>query len=275
MLRIIYETIRESLFRRMGLALLLISSIAAGVFLWFVRYQKLSDGSVVVLVGGTTQQAAAYAVSQFNMLLTLTSNLWMFIGIFACAPLLTSFLEKGWAEMLLSKGIARWRVLLGRYLGALIVYTVALVLLDAVPAFYFWLRTGVKPWRFLAGAGVLLFSFAVTLSLMLLFGISSSNAALPVLIGFLQLFLSSLLGSPVTRKAMLNFFTSPLVRSAIEWIYRVLPKNSELNALAQALLRDLPQGIKHVDVWWPVWTSAAFMLGALACAQFFYHRKDF
>lgn len=265
---VIVQTLRESFLRRMGLVLLLISLLIPAALLWFYRFEPQPDGTVSIYVGsrllGNGVEAAQWT---FEVLYQQSSGLWFFLGLFATAPLLTAYLDRGWAEMLFSKGLPRWELLLGRYLGALGLFALALILLDSIPALYLWLRAGVAPGRFFLAMAVLVFSFATVLALMTLVAVVQPTTALPVIAGFVQIIFSALL---MNRDILLyDIVRAGWARWCIDWIYRILPKNRELEQFTLAYLRT-----EKFPSWWPVWSSALFLVGALAVAIWLLRRRN-
>ncbi|MCH8348011.1 MAG: hypothetical protein IH901_05915, partial [Proteobacteria bacterium] len=180
--------------QRMGLVLLAISVLVPTGLLYLIRFQARDDGTVMAyLFSNRVGTAAEFVPSALSGLLQMTVGLWLFMGIFAIAPLLTTYLEKGWADLLLSKGVARWQVLLGRYGGGLALFAATLLILDGAPAIYFWARTGIAPGRFFLGVAMLGLSFASVLALMALTAMVQASPSILIIVGFMQVILSSLL----------------------------------------------------------------------------------
>ena len=51
--------------------------------------------------------------------------------------------EKGWVELTLTKGVARWKVLIGCYLSGLTLYVATLLVAMMPTAIWLWMKTGV------------------------------------------------------------------------------------------------------------------------------------
>ncbi len=105
-------------------------------------------------------------------------------------------------------------------------------------------------------------------AIMAVIGVSTANAAVAILFAFVQLMLSSTLTPG--RRSLAAYFEWRVTRAAIEWTYRILPKTSELDAMARNYLRS-----GQIETWWPVWSSALFMAGMLALSHVVLARKDF
>lgn len=265
---VILYTLRESFHRRMGIVMFVLALLVAGVFLWAIRFEAQPDGSVMTLMGGRREGPAEKVMpAVLQQQLQFASGPWLILGIFAAAPLLTSFLEKGWAEMQFSKGIPRWQMFLGRYLGALGVFAGSVLLLVAVPVLYAWVGAGVSPGRIWMAMGILLFSYAAILAMIAAVSMALPNPAIPIMLGFLQTILSALLAQ---RKTVLyDVITAKWAQWLIDWAYRILPKTSELGRLAGRYYN-----VGEVE-WWPVWSSGLFLVGAVGLGIWLLHRKSF
>lgn len=262
-------TLRESLNRRTGLVLVAVGTLVAIIFVWMISFQPQPDGSIMVYIRGKAEaDPARVAQSTLPIQIQTTAGLWVILGMFAAAPLLTSHLEKGWADLLFSKGIARWQILLARYAGALGVFVGSLVLLDGIPALHFWIGGGITPWRFFTAIGIVVFSFATLLSLLAVVSVVQPSPAMPIVVGFVQTFISAMLAG---RKELLyDVITFKWGQWLIDLMYYVLPKTSELQRLALTYYRN-----GQISSWQPIWSSALFMVGALGLAYWLLRRKNF
>src|SRR5438309_6248351 len=159
MLTVLKQTLIESIHKRMALALMVISVLIFSFTVYFFRIQTQPNGKVLIFAqSGTMSQPAEGCVRQyFISTLSTTAGLWTFLGVFALAPLLSSYLETGMAGLLFTKAIARWQIFIGRVGGAFTLFVATLLLLDGLPAVYFWLRAGVSPRNFLISVSILAF----------------------------------------------------------------------------------------------------------------------
>jgi ABC-type transport system involved in multi-copper enzyme maturation permease subunit len=261
------QTVRESLSRLMGVVIVAVSLLTAFAYAWTVNFQRAPDGSLWMSSPAHEWEPAATAVLwKYEVLFQQTAGLWFFLGVIACAPLLTSYLEKGWAELLFSKGVTRGQILLGRYLGAFATFVVAVAALNLPPALYLWFRTGVAPGSFFVSFALLLFSFATLLALMALVATIYPHPAMPIMAGFLQIFLSVLLAGRDFR--LFDVIKWPWAQAVITWVYRILPKQREIEEIGLKFIR-----IGRIEDWWPIWSSAVFFLGALAASFLILRRR--
>jgi len=267
MLTVLWYTLRESIHRRMGLVLLVFSVLLPSMLFAIARFETQPDGRIFVRMGRFLHRDIhAYVNEALGNLLNFTAGPWLFLGMFAAAPLLASYLEKGSSDMLLSKGVSRWQFFLGRFLGVLALFVLAIVVMDGGSALYLWARTGVAPERFPVALLLPLLSFAAYLAMMALVSLSQANAGLLIMVAFLQATFSAIL---FNRNQLFTFITWGWVRTSLDWLYRILPKNSELDRMATSYFR------LGTYEWWPVWSTGVFILVVLGASFWFLHRKSF
>ena len=267
MLTVIWHTLRESIHRRMGLVLLVCSVFLPALIFTVSRFETRADGSVVALTGPFQHPSIqTFANDTYQSLLQFTSGVWLFLGMFAAGPLLVSYLEKGSPDLLFSKGVARWEFFLGRLIGVLGLYALAIAVMDGGSALYLWSRTGVSPQRFLLALLFPLLSFAAYLAVMGLVSLAQPNAGVLIMVAFVQATISAILA---TRTRLFVLIHWAWAQTTLNWLYRILPKNSELDRLAVSYFT---QGTYE---WWPIWSTGAFIAAALGVCFWFLHRKSF
>jgi ABC-type transport system involved in multi-copper enzyme maturation permease subunit len=267
-LTVLKYALLETLHRRMAVILLIMGVvIVASVFLT-ISFETAEDGTLLVTPAvGMTMPAKRFVPTMIDGLLGFARSLWLFLVLFAVTPLLTTYMEKGWVELLVSKGVPRWQVVVERYAGGVVLLAISLVLVAGVPGVYFSLRAGLSLTNLFGALALLLLSFSAVLALMTLVSIFQVSPVIPIMVGFLQLMLSAVLAN---RQALYSIFQSEWIRTSFDWSYNILPKNSELSGLASGFLAD-----GAIDSWWPVWSTGLFLVGALAVACWLFHRKSF
>lgn len=262
------RALEESFRRRLGLWLLLLAVLVPGFYFWLVSFQTQADGTVMAQVLDRFRRPASFFVpATFAVLLRMTATAFFYLAVFATAPLLTSFMEKGWADLLLSKGVPRWQVLLGRYASAVTLFLGVVLVADVTLALYFWGRTGIAPGNFLGALGLLALSFACLAALMTLGAMVQASPVLIIGVAVVQMAVSTVLAQ---REGLYTFITTEWVHWLMDGAYYVLPKNSELHELAFDFLQS-----GAMSSWGPVWSSVLPLLGALGVAAWLLHRKSF
>jgi ABC-type transport system involved in multi-copper enzyme maturation permease subunit len=198
----------------------------------------------------------------------MCSQIWSLIAAIAAALLFTSFLERGWAELLLTKAQRRWTFLCTRFAAATAVYTVSVIVMLLILAAYYgragWELIPHGMWR-----SVLLItvSFAALTSTAVLLAFSRSGMALPIFGVFLQLILSSIFAQHEMLKRAID---SDLGRKAIDLAYWVIPKHSELERMANSAIRETP--IINTP---QLWCTVAYTLATLLVSIAWFQRKSF
>ena len=268
MLTVLKHTLIESIHRRMAVVLMVVSVMIFALSMYFFRVQTQPDGKILVTMPNSkvSQPVEGFVREYSASHLALTAQLWTLLGIFALAPLLSSYLDTGIAGLLFTKGLARWQIFLGRIGGAFALFIATLVLLDGLPAVYFWLRAGVSPKNFLIAVSILVFSFLSIVATMGVITLNSRGPAAAIIVAFLQVTISGFLAD---RTMLLKMFNAKWFEKSLVFAYYVLPKNSDLARAAQGYMTT-----GHVTNWMPLWSTGLFTLALFAVSIFQLQRKS-
>ena len=268
MLATFMNSLRESLSRRAALVLFGVAILVAIAFNAVVHV-RTAGGERTIAVGIQPPMAAALAVpSVLESEIRATGALWLLLTLFAAVPLLTATLEKGWLELIFSKGTARWRIFLGRYLASLMLYSATFVLATAPVALRLWWATGVGTWHVGTALLIQTFSFAALLAVAALATLPQRGAALPLIASAAIWVLSPSLA--MRQDTFYRIFSSHLARGAIDWAYRILPKCSELEDMCVAYIER-----GTITAAWPIWSTGLFTVAVLGTALWALERKSF
>jgi hypothetical protein len=189
-------------------------------------------------------------------------------GVFGTAGVIPDALEKGTVDLYLSKPIARWQLLLGKYLGS-----VAVMFLNIL---YFiaglWLIVGVKVgvWntRFLLSAFLLTYVFASLYAVVAFFGVFSRNMAIAIIAGILYLiFVAGPLEGRQTGLYLLS--ESGVYRGILDGLYYMFPQIPAMESGAIHLISG-----EHAEVT-PFVQSLLSGGGILGVAAWLLQRRDF
>jgi hypothetical protein len=263
------NSLHESMGRRVALVLLGVAVLVAIGFGAIVHVRSMPDGRVALAVGSQSPAPPGIAVpSVLESQLRATGSLWLLLAIFAAAPLLAATLEKGWLELTFSKGTARWRIFLGRFLGGLTLYSLTFVIATFPLAAWLWWRTGVATWQIGVALLIQTFSFAALLAVAALVTLPQKGVALPIIASVAVSVLSPSLA--MRREIYYRLFSSHAARGIVDWVYRVLPKCSELEDMCVSLIRS-----GTIASWWPLWSTAVFTLAAIGLTLWLVERKSF
>jgi ABC-type transport system involved in multi-copper enzyme maturation permease subunit len=267
-------TIRELIAKITLIILAAISTLVLVVVLLAVSTTTTSDGVSLSLFGNpVTPPVAADQLTDIvsQMQAGLAGGLFAGIalfGVLATATAIPDMLEKGVADVYLSKPLRRWELLLGRCLGA-----TGAILANTV---YFigglWLILGVKAgvWNvaFLLSAFSMTLLFASLYAIVAFFAVWSRNGVVSIIAAFLYLMV---VGSVLFHRQHGVYLISEnqVFRTSIDALYYIFPQLSALqDAIAQQILR------RDVD-WVPFAQSAASGGAIYAAAAWMLERKDF
>jgi ABC-type transport system involved in multi-copper enzyme maturation permease subunit len=233
------------------------------------------DGKSVLVIFGneitppTGEEAFPQLISQMEA--SLANGLFVGVvlfGMFATAGVLPDSLDKGTVDLYLSKPIARWELVLGKFLGAVtaiganILYFIGLL----------WLIIGVKVgvWDagFLIAFPAMTFVFACLFAVVAFFGVLSRNMAIAIIAGFVYLLIiAQLLEGRETGLYMIS--TNSVYRTIVDGCYYVLPQIPNMQG---NLLRSISGG--SFD-WRPFGQSLLSSGAFLGLAAWNLQRRDF
>ncbi len=271
LLAIVADTVEEARARWLFWGLFGLSTLLVGLFLFALNIDLVQGARATVEIGTKTRDV--YDIRKFVDVsyswVAIVLYIWgTLLAIFASAGLVPVLLEPGRIALLLSKPVTRATLLLGRYLGnVLIVAANCTYLIGAI-----WIILGSKTqiWegRFLLAIPISVFMFGVLLCLVMLVGVIFESAALSVMLVVATMLISTLLAQREWSERLLSSEWSRELWNAFYWI---VPKVWDLgSAMKQIILYD-----RSADWLTPVWTSAAFGLCILASALYIFKERDF
>lgn len=262
-------TFLEALHRRMAVVLLATAVLSAIVPLFFFRFETAPDGTVYVQEYNGQQRVHArdFVNTMGQNSLGITLTLWQFLGLFAVAPLLSSYMEKGSTDLLFPKGVSRAGIFAGRFLGTYGVYLSSIVCLNGISALVLWAKTGVSMRTFLVGVAIAGFSFLAITALMALVCVLQPQPAPAIAIAFVQITLSVVLAA---RNDLFRLITWHWLQVFLNWLYYILPKNSELGSAATRYFV-----LGTITNWMPFWSTGLFIVAILAACYALLRRKSF
>ncbi len=189
-------------------------------------------------------------------------------GVFGTAGVIPDALEKGTVDLYLSKPIARWQLLLGKYTGS-----VAVIFLNII---YFigglWLIVGLKVgvWngRFLLSALLLTYVFASLYSVVAFFGVLSRNMAIAIIAGILYLVLVA--GPLDSRQTGLYLISdNGIYRGILDGLFYLFPQIPAMQSGAMHIIAG-----EHAEAA-PYAQSFLSSAGILCLSAWMLHKKDF
>jgi hypothetical protein len=263
------NSLHEAFNRRMGLILVGLGILLAGALNWIVHIRPLPGGDTMVLFGNRMLGPGSLATPAIytSELQIIGELFWILLSILAAAPLLASTLDRGWLELTLSKGTARWKIFLGRYFGGVSLYLAASLLAMLPLAIRMAIVTHTSIWSFIVAMLIQTYSFAALLSLAALACLPQLGPAPPVLLGIFASILAPVL--QYRERGLYQVLTGSLSRHVLDWAYKIMPKTTELLGMGVTLIQE-----HHVDSWWPFWSTGVFTAVTLSLTLWVLQRKS-
>ncbi len=254
---LVVDTFREAFARRIFWGFLGASTLLLALLSMVTTIQ----------VGPATNDPAMMVRQTQGLIATLFYFAGMALAVFASSGLVSAMFEPGRIGLLLSKPISRTHLLLGRYLGNLLVVAVNILYLVGGAWLLFGLKMGVWNMGFLLSSLCTLFVFAVLLAVIVLVELVWESSAIATTTAFGLLFVSPILAQRAAIERMLG---SELSRTVLKVLYFTLPRTSEISTITQQLIMGQP-----VVAWGPMVTTGLFGAAVLAAGVWEFRRKSF
>jgi ABC-type transport system involved in multi-copper enzyme maturation permease subunit len=268
---LIADTFQEARARWLFWGLFALSTLL--VLLLLLALQVDLTAGAISFMGVENTSRRIYNIEKFVLVsyswVSIILYVWgTFLAVFASSGLIPSVLETGRVSLLLSKPVSRITLLMGRFLGNLLVVVLNHVyLVSSIWLILGW-KTHVWSPRFLLAIPISVFIFAVLLCVVVFIGVLSESAALSVMVPIAIALLSVILAQ---RQFVLKLFDSEWARQLWTGFYWMIPKVYDLgNSMRQIILFD-----RQADLWTPVWTSAVFGAAVLMGAVYLFQKRDF
>ena len=265
LLALIADTLQEARARWLFWGLFALSTFLIGLFLFILNIDLVAGAQVSIGGDLNVRRFVSMAYSWISVGLYVWGTL---LAIFASAGLIPVLLEPGRIGLLLSKPVSRSMLLMGRYLGNLVIICLNNTYLILAVWMILGLRTHMWDARFLLAIPISVFMFAVLLCVVVLVGVVSESPALSVMAAVALMLVSSLLAQRDWSIRLLSTGWSRALWLALYWI---LPKVYDLSAAMKEMI------LYDRDAEWvtPVWTSAVFGSVVLSSAIYIFRRRDF
>jgi ABC-type transport system involved in multi-copper enzyme maturation permease subunit len=235
---------------------------------------ETADGTVLTMFGQpvtppASEENLADAISAMQA--GLAGGLFVGIilfGIFATAGIIPDMMEKGTIDLYLSKPIARWELLLGKYLGAIAVILLNVVYFLGALWLIFGIKVGVWNTAFLLASLSMTFVYAALYSLTLILAVLFRNTVIPIIGSFLYLFV---LGGMLEGREHTLFLISDniMYRGFVNGIYYIFP---HISSLQDTIARQ----IIHQSISWEPFVQS-FLSAAVIfiIAAVVFEKRDF
>ncbi len=189
-------------------------------------------------------------------------------GIFAVAGVIPDMLERGTVDLYLSKPIARWQLLLGKYLGSVLAIALNILYFLGGTVLVFGLKCGLWDGMLVLTSLLMTFMFAALYAMVVFIGVLTQSTATSIILTYLYLFIIG--GILHNREASVYLLSDNLVyRGVIDGLFYLFPQISAMQENAAKMLLGA-----EMD-WKPFVQSAlsglVFFLGGALLLK----RKDF
>jgi ABC-type transport system involved in multi-copper enzyme maturation permease subunit len=270
-LALLLDTFQEARARWLFWGLFGLSSLLIAIFLFVLRIDLVQGAISFMGIESTTHPI--YNIQKFVNVsyawVSIILYIWgTFLAIFASAGLIPSVLEAGRISLLLSKPLTRTMLLLGRYLGNILIVAINNVYLICSIWIVIGIKTKIWETRFLLAIPITIFIFAVLLCVVVLIGVVFESAALSVMAPAALMLISTILAQ---RQIVVRLLDSEWSRQLWLAFYWIVPKFFDLGAAMKQIIE-----YDHDANWvTPVWTSAIFGMVVLSSAIYVFQRRDF
>ncbi len=266
---ILADTFREALARKIFWGLFGLSGVLIAFFLFVMKIDVVAGATATITLfgkGGGMTDVNRLVKGVYGFVAVFLYTWGMFLAVFASAGLIPSVLEPGRIGLLLSKPVSRTRILLGRYVGNLLVVGANTIFLVVAVWLIFGWKTGLWPAAFLIAIPATIFVFSVLLAVVALVGVLWESTALAVMIPVALMILSPILAQERTMRKLLS---SEWSRTLWKGLYYSTPRVFDLGSATLGAIRDRSFGSFE-----PVWTSAAFGAVMLSLALLVFAKRD-
>jgi ABC-type transport system involved in multi-copper enzyme maturation permease subunit len=269
-LALVIDTFREALARWIFIGLFALSTLMILFFLFLMRVDIVQGATATISLfgqSGPTEDVRRLVQNVYGGIATFLYTWAMGLAVFASAGLIPRVLEPGRIELILSKPVSRAHVLLGRFLGNVLVVAGNITYLVAGVWIIFGVKTGIWGPRFLVSIATTVFTFTVLLTVVVLLGVLVESTALATMVTMGLMVVSPILAQ---TPLMMRLLSSETSRNVWKGLYYALPKIYDIGRLTLNLVR----GGESMD-WMPLWSSALFGGLMLTAALAIFARRDF
>lgn len=262
-------TIREALSRKIIVAFFAISTFVILVFAALFAFVSYEDLINVSTKNDPMMSMASELVK--GLKLFIVAPLFgggLFLSIFSASSFIPNMLEKGNVDLLLSKPISRTQLILGKFLGGVLIVFLNIAYLIISIWILIGFKFGIWEPSLLYSILTISFTFAVLYSLIILIGILSQSSVLAMMISYLIFFILSPIFN--ARDSISLFIKNPFFNSIMDVLYYITPKTSELGSITTEL--SMGYGTTSYQ---PILTSFAFLVLVLYISIIIFNKKDY
>lgn len=263
-------TVREALSRKIIVTFFAISTFVIIIFALLFSLVPFEDLSGMVNANGKDPINIAGEIVK-GLKLFVVAPLFgggLFLSIFSASSFIPNALEKGAADLLISKPISRAQIILGKFLGGVIIVFVNIAYLIVALWILIGLKFNIWDLSFLHTIFFITFAFAALYSLIIFVGILTQSSILAMMLSYIIFFVLS----PIltARDTISSFLNSKIMEVVMDVLYYIIPKTSEIGSLTTEIA--LGYGI---DEYQPLITTFLFLVLVLYISIIIFSKKDY
>jgi ABC-type transport system involved in multi-copper enzyme maturation permease subunit len=267
---LVRDTFREAFARKIFWAFFGCSTALILFFIFIMKIDVVQGAIATISLFGNTSrgQDVQLLVRQVHgAIAAFLFTAGMFLAVFASAGLIPAVFEPGRIELLLSKPVERYHILIGRYVGNVLVIASNIFYLVFAVWLIFGVKTGVWTPGFLWSSVLIVFIFSVLLTVVLLVGVLWESAVVSTMVTFGIMMMSPILAQ---QRILERLLTSEWSRDVMRFLYWVLPKVFDVGRIARELVLGNP-----ITSWMPIWSSALFGVVILSTGLYVFARRNY
>lgn len=271
---IVKSTIREAFSRKILLSLFILFSLIVLLIAAAINLNAV-EGIPSLLQAQQDFDYRAFIVKIELMMISQPSFLIiMLLFIIMSSSFIPSLLQKGNIELTLSKPVSRTELILGKFVGGVIIVFLALAYLIILVWLIISIKTGIWHFAFLQSILWYTLIFAILYSLVILTGVITRSTILSLIINVLILFpFTAILAA---KDSISQVASNRMITFILNFIYYVFPKPWDLRSMCDNLIGGtLNMQGGFMQVYQPVLTSVIFMLVCLSLSIYYFSKKDF
>ncbi|HJY62944.1 MAG TPA: ABC transporter permease subunit [Ignavibacteria bacterium] len=277
MLTIIKNTFREALAKKIFIGYYIFYAIVVILMLFAVNLDTVEG----VISMTDVKQSVNLVEKGF---LDISWALIVFFSLVSTASFIPSMLEKGTIDLLISKPVSRFTILLSKYLGAVLFMFLSMVFLLGSIWLILSAKSGYWDFQFLIAIPLITLAFAVMYSINVFIGLTTQSTIISILVNFFLIFVLCPILS-IREGLIFTFVKNTGVQFVFNFLYWVFPKPGEIKDITSSILVG-----KKIDFWstsinmeagdftasWmALITSLIFCIALFSYSTYYFSKKDY
>jgi len=276
MLTIIKNTFREALAKKIFIGYYIFYAIVVLLMIFAVNQDAVSG----MMSFADVKQAINSIQAGF---ITISFPLILFFSLISASSFIPSMVEKGTIDLLISKPISRFNILMAKYIGGILFVGASMVFLIGSIFLILSLKSGYWNINFLISIFSLAFAFSVMYSISVLIGLTTQSSIIAILVNFFLIFVLCPILS-AREQLIFSFVKSEPIQFIFNFFYYIIPKPGEIKDVTVALIsgQEIPlwKGVANElgmmgPSWMSVITSFIFCAAVMSYCVYYFSRKDY